>query len=345
MKKIKDCFILGTRPEILKFDRLIEKLNPFTIYTGQQIELRYDANMKFDIDLCCTVKKNQTQADYLSSLIKNLDLIIKERKPERIWVEGDTTSAYAGAIVAKLNKIKLVHLEAGLRTYDNTSPFPEEIYRVAIDHMADILFAPTKLSLQNLKNELVTGDCYLTGNTIVDELEWLRKELKNFPNRPIEEKYVLATVHRRESFGKDMIEIFKALKKLSKTIKVILPEHTNPRVKEAIKKVGLKTVEHMHYAEFIWYLAHCEYVLSDSGGVQEEAPSFGKKVIILRKKTERQELVDCGYGILIDKMECNYILKKIKEFSEKKVKINRNPFGSGDSADIIVKIIKKLDGK
>jgi UDP-N-acetylglucosamine 2-epimerase (non-hydrolysing) len=167
----------------------------------------------------------------------------------------------------------------------------------------------------------------------------IRKRLPK--ERPIKEKYVLATVHRRESFGEDMLNIFQALKELSKTVKIILPAHPNPNVQKIIKEVGLEVVKPMNYVDFLWYLRDCEYVISDSGGIQEEAPSFGKKIIVLRKTTERQEVIESGYGILIKKMEKNYILKEIKKFSKKNVIINKNPFGDGHTSEKIINIINK----
>jgi len=339
----KECFIMGTRPEIVKFNPLIDKIKPFVVFTGQQKELSKDIAIKYDADLECSINNGQTQASYLSALIACLDELIFEVKPSRIWVLGDTTSAYAGAIVAFLHKIELVHVEAGLRTNDKFNPYPEEMYRRTIDSMADILFAPTQLAVDNLENENIKGRVYLTGNTVVDSLENIKKTLSGF--RPMSDKYVLATVHRRESFGHDMIEIFKALKELSKEIKVIIPEHSNPEVKKAIKSVGLQTVGHMTYPVFLRYLENCEYVLSDSGGVQEEAPSFNKKVVILRKMTERPEIVEKGYAILIKDMSARAILRQIKAFSKVELKKMINPFGDGHAADKIKGIIRNESKK
>lgn len=333
----KEVFIFGTRPEIIKFSPLVDLIKPFLLFTGQQIELVNDTEMKFDCNLYHTVQSNQSLSSYLGSLIQRIDEEIKIIQPKRIWVQGDTTSAYAGALVARLNKIELIHLEAGLRTHDTNNPFPEENYRRMIDSIADILFVPTPAAMQNLKDEHISGSCHLVGNTVVDALEKIKKDSGSF--RPISKKYVLATVHRRESFGDDMIEIFKALKKLNETVRVIMPEHSNPKVKEVVKAVGLKTVPHMSYPEFLRYLKYCEYALSDSGGVQEEAPSFGKKVVVLRKTTERPEIIEKGYGILIKKMRADMILKQIRDFEKVKIDKMFSPFGDGHSAEKIVDIL------
>jgi UDP-N-acetylglucosamine 2-epimerase (non-hydrolysing) len=345
MKKI-NLAIFGTRPEVIKMFPLFRKMPFIIINTGQQRELSKMMldlfNIVPDIDLDL-MKKNQSICGFLSRAIKELDKVVKSQKVDRIWVQGDTMSALAGALVAKMNKIELVHLEAGLRTFDDTNPFPEEFNRILIDQIADILFVPTYQNLENLKREHVKGEMYLVGNTVVDSLNIIRK--KCIKGTPCPFKYVLATVHRRETIGKEMEEIFKALKELNKEIVVILPIHPNPNVRRLAKKVGLQTISPLYYVDFLRFLKYCEYVISDSGGVTEEAASFGKKVIILRRKTERQEAINAGYATLIDKMECNHILKKIKEFFEKKVNITKNVFGDGHAVDKIIKIIKKLDGK
>lgn len=344
MTNSKECVIVGNRPDIIKMAPLILKMKPFLVHTGQHEELANNVfdifNISPDVNLKL-MQHNQTLSDFINTGLMQLDVIIKHVKPKRIWVLGDTSTAYIGAIVASLNQIELVHVEAGLRTFDKKNPFPEEIFRLQIDSIADILFAPMPLDVENLKKENVQGKIYLVGNTVVDALEMIKPQLPVV--RPIKEKYVLATVHRRESFGKDMFEIFSALKELSKKIKVILPAHSNPNVQEMIKKVGLKIVKPMNYVDFLWHLRDCEYVISDSGGVLEEVSSFGKKIVVLRKTTERQEIIENGYGILIKKMEKNYILSKIKDFSKKNIIINKNPFGDGKSSEKIIKIIKKLD--
>jgi len=344
MKKI-NLAIFGTRPEVIKLFPLFRKMSFVIINTGQQRELSKMMldlfNIVPDIDLNL-MTKNQSICEFLSRAIKELDKVVKFQQVDRIWVQGDTMSALAGALVAKMNKIELVHLEAGLRTFDDTNPFPEESNRILIDHMADILFAPTHQNIENLMREHVKGNIYLVGNTIVDALNIFKKKIpKNRKNT----NYIIATLHRRESFGKDMEECLKALKKLSEQYWVVLPIHPNPNVQKAIKKIGLHTMPPMDYNTFLYELKGCKFIVTDSGGIVEEAASFGKKVIILRKKTERQEAINAGYATLIDKMECNHILKKIKEFSEKKVNITKNVFGDGHAVDKIIKIIKKLDGK
>lgn len=338
-----DAIILGTRPEVIKFYPLIKKANFFIIHTGQQKELSEDMYNLFgitpDIDLKL-MTDNQSLSEIVSKCIVSLDKVVRENKFERIWVYGDTSSCLAGALVATMNKIKLIHVEAGLRSYDKNNPFPEETFRTVVDNMADIMFAPTLNSVRNLILEKHLGKVYLTGNTVVDALMMFKEKLPK--ERPIKEKYVLATVHRRESFGNEIKEIFKALKELSKTVKVILPAHPNPNVQKALKEIGLETVKPMDYFTFLWHLRDCEYVMSDSGGIQEEAPSFNKKVIILRKTTERPEVIQAGYGVLIEKLEKENILYKTKEFICKQNYFEGNPFGDGFASEKMLNIIKKL---
>ena len=339
--KIEDVICLGTRPEISKFFPIIRKLPCFIIHTGQHSDL---AKMMFDffkivpdVDLKL-MKENQDIWEFLSNAIFEIDKEVKKYDFKRLWVQGDTATALAGAIVAKRNNIKLVHLEAGLRTGDINSPFPEEINRVLIDQMSDILFAPTDRAVKNLLNEKVKGEIRLVGNTEVESLNIIKKTISN--KRPIKEKYILVTLHRRETFGKELEEIFKALKELSKDINIVFPCHPNPNVRKIADKIGINYIEPVNYFEFLRYLKFCELVISDSGGTSENTPSFKKKIVIMRKKTERQEIVDEGYGILIEKMEKNYILKKIRKFMKKKVNITHNPFGDSRVSDRILKIIK-----
>ncbi len=346
LNKIDDLILTGTRPEIIKLYPIIKKLPCFIIHTGQHKEL---ADMMFsffkikpDVDLKL-MKENQDVWEFLSNAIFKIDKIVKKHKFKRLWVQGDTTTALAGAIVAKRNNIKLVHLEAGLRTGDILNPYPEEINRVLIDQMADICFCPTKNNVKNLKKEKINGKIYLVGNTEIDSLNEIKKTLPK--NRKDISKYILVTLHRRETFGKDLEEILKALKELSKEVVLIFPAHPNPKLRKELNKLKLHYTEPLDYFDFLYEMQGSEIIISDSGAVAEDSPSFKKKIVIMRKKTERQEIIDNGYGILIEKMEKNYILEKIRQFMKKKVKITKNPFGSGNSADKIIKIIKKIDGK
>ena len=342
--KNKIIVITATRPDTIKTWPLIKKAENkiISIHTGQQRELSknvfdtLDFLPTFDLDI---MKKNQSLAMITSNVLNFLSPMLYELKPSLVLIHGDTTSSFSAALCSCLLRIPSAHLEAGLRTYDKNNPFPEEDNRILIDSLSTILFAPTKKNVKNLKLANITNNVYEVGNLIIDAVEMIKPKLPK--ERPTEEKYVLATVHRRESFGEDILEIFKALKELSKTIKIVLPAHPNPNVQKVIKEVGLEVVKPMNYVDFLWHLRDCEYVISDSGGVQEEAPSFNKKVIVLRKTTERQEVIEKGYGVLVPVLTKEEILKTVRKFT-KKINIKmKNPFGNGDTADKIMNILNK----
>ncbi len=342
MKK-RNLFICGTRPDIIKFAPLIQKMKPIVLHTGQHNELAEEAfkifNIKPDYDLKL-MKDNQNLPDFISRSIKEIQNAVDEIKPDRIWVLGDTSSSYAGALVSYLNKIPLVHLEAGLRTFDNKNPFPEELFRKTIDQMSDLLFAPTRMNVKNLEREQVSGKVYEVGNLIVESLNIMKNNVSI--ERPVKEPYILMTMHRRESFGKEMGNVFSLVKELSKKIKVIFPIHPNPNVRKIAKEIGLTTIEPLNYLDFLWYLKHCEFIMSDSGGIQEEVPSFNKPILILRKVTERQEILKTGLAFLTDLTKKD-LFEKIKLISNLKgKKYDRNPFGDGQTSDKIIQILKEL---
>ena len=337
----KECFILGTRQEIIKMAPLIKKMKPYIIHSGQHKELADEAFKIFDIKPDVSLNLMQTNQSLVSFIVNGtsaIDDIIKKRKPKRIWVLGDTSTALVASWVAFLNKIPLVHVEAGLRTHDKLNPYPEEMFRLMIDQLADIMFAPTEINVNNLKKENVKGDIYQVGNTIVDALELIKPKLSD--TRPIEEQYILMTMHRRESFGKDMHNVFSLIKRLSKRIKIIFPAHPNPNVQKTAKAIGLSIIKPLSYLDFLWYLKHCKFVMSDSGGLQEEVPSFDKPILILRKVTERQEILNTGYAFLTTLDKKDLYEKVDRMFKMDNVHYDENPFGDGTASDKIIKILK-----
>ena len=201
MNNKKECFVVGTRPDIIKMAPLIKKMKPYVIHSGQHKELANEAfkifDIKPDIDLAL-MEKNQSLISFIIKGTTAINKVIDKLKPERIWVLGDTTTALIASLVAYAKDIPLVHVEAGLRTYDKRNPYPEEMFRVMIDQLSDILFTPTKINTKNLRKERVTGDIHQVGNLIVDALETIKQKLPE--ERPIKEPYVLMTMHRRESF-------------------------------------------------------------------------------------------------------------------------------------------------
>ncbi len=347
MKKIQHCFILGTRPEVIKFASLYNnlKIKPYIINTGQQNELfessRKILKIKTDVNLNL-MKKNQPVSIFISRAIKKLSRILKTLNVKYIWVEGDTSTALAGALTAYNLKIPIIHLEAGLRTHDLLEPFPEEGNRILIDHLSYILFAPTKGNKLNLNNEGITKNVFVVGNTVVDTLEMLKPKLSNV--RPIKKDYVIVTMHRREAFGKNMEMVFLALKKLTKYIDIIFPAHLNPVVRYSLNKIGLKYCQPFDYKKFLLYLKFSKFVLSDSGGVQEEVPSFKKQILILRNKTERPELLSNSFGKLVGWNYNDILASSLEILNNTHFQCSSsNPFGDGNSFNKIINVLRKLD--
>lgn len=336
----KELFIFGTRPEIIKFAPLIKKTKPILLFTGQHKELAKEAFDIFDIkpDISYDLMKhNQSMTYSISMCLKFLENEISRLNPDRIWVQGDTLSAYCGALVAHLNRIQLVHLEAGLRSHDIKNPFPEEGFRKNIDAISNILFAPTINDSKNLINERISGDVYTVGNTIVDALNIIKKDIPN--TKPISEKYILFTMHRRENFAENIDKVFNVLKDIQKNTKIIFPAHPNPNVLKKIKEYKIKTIKPLNYFNFLTYLKHCEFVMTDSGGIQEEVASFDKPILILRNKTERQDILDTGLAFLTNFSEDDIKNKINKMYSFVGSKYIRNPFGDGETTERIIDIL------
>ena len=341
MNNKREVFIIGTRPEIIKMAPLIKKINPYIIHSGQHKELAKEAFKIFDIEPDINLelmKTNQTIVKFIVDSTSKIDVVIKKIKPKRIWVLGDTMTALTASWAAFLNDIPLIHVEAGLRTHDKKNPYPEEMFRIMIDQLSDTMFAPTKDNVKNLKKENIKGNIYEVGNTIVDALEMIKPKLSDL--RPMKEPYVLLTMHRRESFGKDMNNVFGVIKKLSEKIEIIFPAHPNPNVRKAANRVGLSIIQPRSYLDFLWYLKHCKFVMSDSGGIQEEVSSFDKPILILRKVTERQEILKTGYAFLtsLDKKDLHEKVDKM--FAMKNIHYKKNPFGDGKTSDRIIKILE-----
>ena len=370
MKKIKVMSIFGTRPEAIKMAPLVKELesrkeiDSIVCVTAQHREMldqvleTFDIKPNYDLDI---MKQGQTLSDITSRVLTGLENIIKEVKPDIVLVHGDTTTTFAGALAAFYNQVAIGHVEAGLRTYDKYSPFPEEMNRQMVDCMTDMYFAPTKLSKDNLvKQNIDENKIYITGNTAIDAMS--KTIDKNYKHKELEwikddERMILLTAHRRENLGEPMRNIFRAIKRITdefEDVKVIYPIHKNPKVREIAKEIfgntnKIKLIEPLEVFDFHNFQNKSYMIMTDSGGIQEEAPSLGKPVLVLRDTTERPEGIDAGTLKLVGTDE-ETIYKETKKLLTNKEEYNKmshasNPYGDGTASKKIVDaIILKFGG-
>lgn len=372
MKKV--LFIFGTRPEAIKLAPLIKQFQEdssnfktVVCITAQHREILdqvlnfFNIKPNYDLNL---MKLNQTLFNITSSkVLGEMEKIINDCSPDIIFVQGDTTTAFLGSLAGYYKKIKIAHVEAGLRSYNKYSPFPEEINRILIDHTADYFFAPTEKAKLNLSKEGIRGNVWVVGNTVIDALfygldiikRWgEEKYFTYFKFVDFSKKIILVTAHRRENFGQPFKDIASALKQLAKkfnNIEIIYPVHPNPNVTKPIFNI-LKGINNIHliksldYSHLIWIMNKSYIVLTDSGGIQEEAPSLGKPVLVLRNVTERTEGIKAGTAKLIG-TDINTIVTTVSnlltnEQRYQKMAMVANPYGDGKTCKRIMKIIKSL---
>lgn len=367
-KTSRFLFIFGTRPEAIKLAPLIVKLkdigNIQVCVTGQHREM-LDQVLQFfsivpDYDLNIMME-NQSLFTVTSKSLRLLEKVIKESQPNLIIVQGDTTTAFVGALAGFYNKIKVAHIEAGLRSFHKFSPFPEETNRVLVSHIADYHFAPTDKAKENLLRESISEEnIFVVGNTVIDALfmglDIVNRNEKRFYDYfrflDFSKRIILVTGHRRESFGKPFENICHALKEIAReNVETIYPVHLNPNVRghvyprlSGIKNIHL--VEPLEYPYLIWLMSKSYLILTDSGGIQEEAPSLGKPVLVMRDVTERTEGIDAGTALLVG-TDKEKIVKSVKMLLSNKGEYNnmakhRNPYGDGKSSMRIRTTIKKL---
>lgn len=313
----------------------------------------------YDLNL---MRPNQNLYTLTSDIITQLKTVLEDFKPDFVYVHGDTTTTMAASIAAFYSGAKVCHIEAGLRTHDKHSPFPEEINRQVAGRIADYHFAPTQKSRENLlKENIADSSILVTGNTVIDALLESSSKVENLDNDKItqlkklivnNEKIILVTGHRRENHGQGFINICEALKEIADThddVKIIYPVHLNPNVQKPVYKIlsevkNIVLIDPLAYPEFVWLMNQAYIIITDSGGVQEEAPSLGKPVLVMRDTTERPEAVDAGTVILVgtDKKriveEANSLLSddiRYKSMSEL-----HNPYGDGKACKHIVEFIK-----
>ena len=366
MNKLKVLSVFGTRPEAIKMCPLVKELESrdeitsLVCVTGQHREMLdsvlevFDVNPDFDLKI---MKSNQTLSDVTTAILTKLNPILESVKPDIVLVHGDTSSTYAAALACFYLGIPVGHVEAGLRTYNIRSPFPEEFNRRSVTLMADMHFAPTKMSVDNLLKEGVSSSkIYLTGNTAIDALQTtVRKDYSHeYVDWVGKDRMILITAHRRENLGNPMRSMFKAINRILNErphIKALYPIHKNPKVRSLADEIfagndRIRIVEPLDVVDFHNLMAQSYMILTDSGGIQEEAPSLGKPVLVMRDTTERPEGIEANTLKLVGTDE-QTIYEAFKDLLDNDENYNRmsqasNPYGDGfASRNIVDSILDK----
>ena len=364
-------FLFGTRPEAIKMAPLIKEFSKHESFqnivcvTGQHREM-LDQVLEFfkivpDYDFNL-MTKNQSLITLTSRILVELEKVIDAETPDLIFVQGDTTTVLAGALGGAYKSIPVAHLEAGLRTGDKSSPFPEEINRVLTGHVSQWHFVPTDRPAENLRKESITQNVYKVGNTVIDALLLGLSLIKNeseqihqevFPFLDLTQRTILVTGHRRESFGEPFFRVCAALRRLASEfsdVQFVYPVHLNPNVRQVVmKELGdisnIHLIEPLNYKHIIWLMNQSYLVMTDSGGIQEEAPTLGKPVVVMREVTERQEGVDAGTAKLVgtDDEKIYKVTRKllVDESAYSQMANAVNPYGDGTTSQQIAKILKE----
>lgn len=361
MKKV--LFIFGTRPEAIKMAPLIKEFckekSPFdvkTCVTGQHREMLdqvldfFEITPDFDLNL---MKANQTLFDITTKALQGIEKVLDQFEADLIFVQGDTTTAFVGALAGYYRKIEVAHIEAGLRSGDRYSPFPEEINRVLAGNLSTYHFAPTEKAKENLNKENINENVFVVGNTVIDSL-FLGLDIisrgkeeqysKDFSSIDFDKKVILVTGHRRESFGKPFENICLALKQIVDefdNVEIVYPVHLNPNVQQPVKTIlgkmnRVHLIDPLPYPQLIWLMNKCYLVLTDSGGIQEEAPSLGKPVLVMREVTERVEGIAAGTALLVS-TDPSVIVDNARQLLTNSDYYNsiakaQNPYGDGASS-------------
>ena len=366
MKKIKVMVVFGTRPEAIKMAPLVKELEKnehieaITCVTAQHRQMLdqvleiFNIKPQYDLNI---MKDKQTLIDITTGALKGLSEVYSEAKPDIVLVHGDTSTTFVGALAAFYQKIKVGHVEAGLRTFDKYFPYPEEMNRKLTGALTDLHFSPTKTNVNNLVNEGVDKkDIFVTGNTVIDALKTTVSDEYKFKNEELRKidftkKVLCVTAHRRENLGEPLENICNALKDIAneyKDIEIVYPVHLNPLVQNTARAI-LGNIKNVHLIEPLdvcdmHNLMNRSYlVLTDSGGLQEEAPSLGKPVLVLRNETERPEAVIAG-TVKLAGCDKNKIYNMTKELLDSKEKYDKmakavNPYGDGIASKRIVDAI------
>ncbi|MBB5647479.1 non-hydrolyzing UDP-N-acetylglucosamine 2-epimerase [Pedobacter cryoconitis] len=371
---IKVLIVFGTRPEAIKMAPIVKEFQKFPdlfnlkiCVTAQHREMLdqvltfFEIQPDYDLNL---MKPGQNLFQLTGDIIMGMKPILENFVPDYVLVHGDTTTSMAAAMAAFYSQAKVCHIEAGLRTFNKQSPFPEEMNRQLTGRIADLHFAPTETSRQNLVRENIdVQNIYVTGNTVIDALFIAQEKLKGYDDQEIihlksiltpGKRVILVTGHRRENFGDGFINICNALKLIAedKNVEVIYPVHLNPNVQKPVNEIlggitNVHLIDPLGYPAFSWLMAKSYFIITDSGGVQEEAPSLGKPVLVMRNNTERPEAVEAGtvklvgtnFDVIVE--EANKLLREEDTYNE--MSKAHNPYGDGTAAQKIINALK--DGK
>ena len=358
MEKIKVMTIFGTRPEAIKMCPLVLELRSrpeiecIVCLTAQHRQMLdsvmeiFGIEADYDLDI---MRDRQTLSGITVRIISKLDELLEEEKPDLILVHGDTSTTFASALAAFYHKVPVGHVEAGLRTYDMYSPFPEEMNRCLVSEISTLNFSPTKNNANSLEQERVRGEIFITGNTVIDALKTTVDPDYKFKEEALQKldfennKVILLTAHRRENYGEPMQNIMTAVRRVvegNPGVKVVYPVHLSPYVQETAKKYlgdvdGVELIAPVDVQEMHNLMAKCYMVMTDSGGIQEEAPSLGKPVLVLRNETERPEAIAAGTVVL-----CGTVEERIVEMANKLIRNPEdyekmanavNPYGDGNA--------------
>jgi UDP-N-acetylglucosamine 2-epimerase (non-hydrolysing) len=358
--------VYGTRPEAIKLAPVIVALkknsgiNTVVICTGQHKEMLEGILEIWGIQNDYLIPPNFNTSHYstIPGLMVSLEKLFLDVAPDLVVVQGDTASATAAALQAHALRLQVAHVEAGLRSGDLWNPWPEESNRRIIDSIASLHFAPTKTAAKNLEQEGFAATTTVTGNTIVDALVHASNVLSNQPavqqnlekllGFSLDEKFILFTQHRREGFGEGQTQVFRAILDLAKIgHRIVFPVHLNPSVRDRVNEMllnqsGIYLISPQAYLPFLALIRKSSLIISDSGGLQEEAPTFGKRILITRLATERPEVIESGYGQLVG-YDCKLIYKLATNEScnSTNLELLSNPFGNGNSAELIQQSISE----
>ena len=372
MNKIKVMSVFGTRPEAIKMAPLVralqasESIESIVCLTGQHREMLDSVmdifHLKGDYDLNI-MEKRQTLSTITTKTLLGMEQVLEEAKPDLVLVHGDTSTTFAGALAAFYHQVKVGHVEAGLRTWDKYSPFPEEMNRTLVGDIADLHFSPTRANAENLRREAVMGEIFITGNTAIDAMQYTVRRDYTFTTELlnhldfVHRRVIAVTCHRRENYGKPMQDIMHAILEVVERhpdVEVVYPVHLSPVVRECafpilgghdrIHLIDPIDVEEMHNL-----IARCAFVMTDSGGLQEEAPALGKPVLVMRRETERPEAVAAGTAKLagVEKDVIVSMANELLESPEAYAKMAKavNPYGDGHACARITQAIEWYFGR